>query len=548
MPPNPCRRILLFVVVLSATKAWCAESVFNVLDYGARKDGSTPATSAIRDAIQAAKAAGGGTVVVPAGNYVSGPIELVSNLVLRIEAGAVLHFPAAQLPLAPGRVQGIECLQPVPLIGGTGLENVTITGRGLITTNNADWTRLAGGPQAKTATGVGSAFGPAWNRLLALLQQQTPQPPAEYLRAAPLLRPAFIRAMECRNVLIDGIRMEGAPFWSIHLLYSQNIVVRGVTLETFPGAFTGGIYVDSSRDVRISDCYLDNGDDAITLKAGKDADGLRVNRPTENVTITNCIIHRGSGAIVIGSETSGGIRNVAVSNIVCQGTQAGINIKSERGRGGCVENVRIDNVTMDDVGRAISVAQFYTMQGETPPPPEPVSARTPVFRNISISRITIRHSRGRPDYGWNPVSISGNKFGAPIMISIAGLPEQPIAGLHLSDIVGSGAGGLRARDTRGLELSDIQIEPGRGPAFLIKDSPGVRLNHVSTGTSAAGVPAVRLDRCAGALVEGAVAVRPSGVFLSVGPGEMKGILLESSSIRSEENSGDYWADPPSSSN
>ena len=225
-------------------------------------------------------------------------------------------------------------------------------------------------------------------------------------------------------MLIEGIRMVGAPFWSVHLLYSQNVVVRGVSLETFPGAFTGGIYIDSSRDVRISDCYLDNGDDAITLKAGKDADGLRVNRPTENVTIANCIIHRGSGGIVIGSETSGGIRNVVVSNIVCQGTQAGINIKSERGRGGFVENVRIDNMTMDDVGRAISVAQFYTMQGETPPPPEPVSVRTPVFRDISISRITISHSRGHSDYGWNPVSISGNKIGEPIMISIAGLPGK----------------------------------------------------------------------------------------------------------------------------
>src|SRR5471032_1964993 len=119
-----CRRILLVFVIIAASRAWAADSVFNILDYGARVDGSVPATNAIRNAIQAAKAAGGGTVVVPAGNYVSGPIELVSNLVLRIEAGAVVHFPAAQLPLSPGRVQGIECLEPVPLIGGTGLENV----------------------------------------------------------------------------------------------------------------------------------------------------------------------------------------------------------------------------------------------------------------------------------------------------------------------------------------------------------------------------------------------------------------------------------------
>jgi polygalacturonase len=490
-----------FLLLFLAGTAWSAEPVFNVRDFGARNDGSAPATGAIRSAIQAAKAAGGGTVVVPPGQYICGPIELVSHLVLRIEAGATLYFPAARLPYAPGRVQGIECLQPIPLIGGTGLENVTLTGRGLITTNNADWVRLMGGPQSKTAGSAGSAFGPAWNRLLALLQQKTPQPTEAYLEAAPLLRPAFIRTMNCRNVLIEDLHMVGAPFWSIHLLYSENVAVRGVSLETFPGAFTGGIYVDSSRDVRISDCYLDNGDDAITLKSGKDADGLRVNRPTENVTIANCIIHRGSGGIVMGSETSGGIRNVTVSNVVCQGTQMGINIKSERGRGGIVENIRIDNLVLDDVGRAISVSQYYSMQGETPPPPEPPSARTPIFRNFSISRVTISRSRGAPVYAWNPVSISGNQPGQPVMISIAGLPEMPIVGLHLSDIVASGTAGLRARYTSGLELSHIQIEAEHGLPFLIADSQELRLDQVSTRDRDAAVPAIQLDRCPGAVID-----------------------------------------------
>ena len=533
---------LLFCAALfPATAALCAEPVFNVLDYGARNDGSQPATDAIRTAIQAAKSAGGGTVVIPAGNYVSGPIELVSNLVLRLEAGAVVRFPAARLPYAPGRVQGIECLAPVPLIGGTGLENVTITGRGTIATDNADWTRLMGGPQPKSAASAGSAFGPAWNELLARLQEKTPQPESEYLKAAPLLRPAFIRTKDCRNVLIEGIRMLGAPFWSIHLLYSENVVVRGVSLETFPGAFTGGIYIDSSRDVRVSDCYLDNGDDAITLKAGKDADGLRVNRPTENVAITNCVIHRGSGGIVMGSETSGGIRNVVVSNIVCQGTQAGINIKSERGRGGGVENVRIDNLVLEDVGRAISVSEYYTMQGETPPPAEPVSRRTPVFRDIVISRVTIVRARGRFEFGWNPVSVSGNDPGRPVMIAIAGLPEKPIEGLRLSDIVATGAGGLRASDTQGLELSHVEITPSEGPAFLIKDSPGLRLDQVSTRTAAAGVPVVRLDRCPDASIETWAAPEGTAPFLSVGPGEAKRLQIGPGQIPVQESPADFWA-------
>jgi polygalacturonase len=514
-----------------------------VASYGAHNDGSVPATESIRMAIRAAKAAGGGTVVIPPGNYTCGPIELVSNLTLRIEAGAVLHFPAARLPYAPGRVQGIECLAPIPLIGGTGLDNVTITGRGMITTSNEDWVRLMGGPQPKTATGAGSAFGPAWNQLLRLLQEKTPQPESEYLKAAPLLRPAFIRAMGCRNVLIEGIRMVGAPFWSIHLLYSENVAVRGVSLETYPGAFTGGVYIDSSRDVRVSDCYLDNGDDAITLKAGKDADGLRVNRPTENVLVTNCVIRRGSGGIVIGSETSGGIRNVVVSNIVCEGTQAGINIKSERGRGGVVENIRIGNLILDDVGRAISVSQYYTMQGETPPPAEPVSRRTPVFRDIAISHVTINRARGRFEFGWNPVSVSGNQPGRPAMIAIMGLPEMPIDGLRLSDIVATGEGGLLASDTEGMELSNVQVNPVKGPAFLIRDSRGLLLDHVSTRRAAAGVPAVRLDRCPGASVEGGTAPGESGIFLSVGPREADGIRLGAGPIPIREEAADYWSDP-----
>ena len=367
-------RLLPAVVLLTGAHAWGAGPQFNVLDYGARPDGAAPATEAFRSAIRAAQAAGGGTVYVPAGKYVSGPIELVSNLVLHIEAGATVQFPAMRLPYAKGRTQGIETIGPVPLIGGYGLENVSITGRGVIATDNAAWTRLMSGPTPRSDSGPGSAFGPDWNRLLELLSRQTPQPEEEYVKVAPLLRPSFIRLTESKNILIEGIHMIGAPFWSVHLLYSQNAVVRDVSLETFPGAFTGGLYIDSSRDVRISNCYLDNGDDAITLKAGKDADGLRVNRPTENVTVTNMVVHRGSSCLAIGSETSGGIRNVLVSGVVCQGTQGGIHIKSERGRGGIVENIRIENMTMEDVGRAISVSQYYQMQGERPAAEEPVYA------------------------------------------------------------------------------------------------------------------------------------------------------------------------------
>jgi hypothetical protein len=297
--------------------------------------------------------------------------------------------------------------------------------------------------------------------------------------------------------------MIGAPFWSIHMLYSENIAIHNVTLGTFPGIFTGGIYIDSSRDVRISDSSFDNGDDAIALKAGKDADGLRVNRSTENVTISNVVVHRGSGCIVMGSETSGGIRNVVVSNVVCQNTQNGINIKSERGRGGSVEDVRIDNVEMDNVGRAISISQFYQMQGEQPLAQEPVSRRTPVFRNIAITHVTISRARGVIDYSWNPDGIAG--VGAhppqPLTIDIAGLPEMPIAGLRMTDLVSNSPGGLRASNTVGMELHNVQMNTEGVPGFLIRDSRDLELDGVSSRQPVKGMPvcgwiAVRARWCA----------------------------------------------------
>jgi polygalacturonase len=539
------------LVLLTGACGWGAGPVFNILDYGARNDGAAPSTEAIRSAIQAAQVAGGGTVYIPAGKYISGPIELVSNLVLHIDAGAVVEFPAARLPITKGRTQGIETIGAVPLIGGHDLENVSITGRGTITTDNAEWTRLMGGPTPRSDSGPGSAFGPDWNRLLELLQQKTPQPQEEYLKVAPFLRPSFIRLTESRNILIEGIHMMGAPFWSVHLLYSQNAVVRDVSLETFPGAFTGGLYIDSSRDVRISNCYLDNGDDAIVLKAGKDADGLRVNRPTENVTVTNTVVHRGSGCVVMGSETSGSIRNVVVSNVVCQGTQGGINIKSERGRGGGVENIRIDNLTMEDVGRAINVSQYYQMQGERPSPEEPVSRRTPVFRDIAISHVTISRARGVSDYGWNRDSISsagGNRTATALTINIEGLPEMPIEGLRISDVVAAGAGGLRAHHTAGLELRNVQMNAEAGPAFLIRDSRDLELDGVSTRKPLPGSPVIRLDRCRDAVVRGSRAVAGTGTFLSVAPGELKNVVLESNALgnarrATEEASSDFWRTP-----
>jgi polygalacturonase len=472
---------------------------FNISDYGAQRDGTAPSTEAFRAAIQAAKVSGGGTVFVPAGQYVSGPIELVSNLTLYFDAGAVVRFPAQRLPFTQGRQQSVEALTPVPLIGGRHLENVTIAGRGVLMSDNAEWMKLM--PRQE-----GSADGPNWEHLLLSLEKKTPAAEEEYVKAAPELRPSFIRTMDSKNVLIEGLRFIGSPMWTIHLLYTDNATVRDVIIETDPGVHTDGIAVDSSRNVRISDCYIDTGDDGIVIKAGKDADGLRVNRPSENIAITNCTVHHAHGAVTMGSETSGWIRNVVASNITCKETQMGVRIKSRRGRGGGVEDVRFDNWTMEDVGEAINVTNFYIMEGEVQTGEQPVSRTTPVLRNIAISHITINHAR--------------------VVGEIEGLPEMPVAGLRISDVIASGKSGLKASNTVGLELHNVQVNADSGPAFLVRDGKEAELDHVASRKPTADAPVVRLERSAGTIVRDCRAFAGTETFLATGVGELKSVVME----------------------
>jgi polygalacturonase len=511
---------LIFPAVMKVSGAG---AVFNVLDYGAHNDGSASSTEAIDAAIRAAGGAGGGTVWFPAGNYVSDPIALTNNLVLQIEAGATLRFPAQRLPFTQGREQGIECLTPVPLIGGRHLHNVTITGRGTLTTDNTAWLKLM--PRINSSeTDIGTAFGTNWEHLLQDLELKSPAPAADYAKAAPELRPSFVRFMDSTNVLVEGVHFVGSSMWTIHLLYADNTVVRNVIVETYPGVHTDGIAVDSSRNVRISDCYIDTGDDGIVLKSGKDADGRRVNRPTENVSISNCTVHHAHGAVTLGSEISGGIRNVVADNITCDGTQIGIRIKSRRGRGGRVENVRFNNWTMENVGLGINVTSYYLMEGETQTSEEPVSARTPVFRNIAVSHVTVDHARKA--------------------IEIEGLPEMPISGLRICDVVASAEEGAKASYTTGLELHGVRVDAATGPAFRLQTSRELELDDISAHPGLKSAPVIRLEHCPKAIIRDCRAFAGTPTFLSVIPGELKDVTLEGNLLGSAqkpvaEEAGDF---------
>jgi len=512
MQPKPAFLLLALALPVAAQTAATAP-FFNVLDYGAKRDGSASSTAAFRAAIQACAKAGGGTVFVPAGNYISGAIELVSNLTLHIDSGAVIHFAAnrEEYPMVESRFEGVETLAPAAMIGGHHLENVAITGRGTITANNSEWRTLMGAPQYRTA----------WTDLLGKLERNETVAAEQRRNAALSLRADFIRPVESKNILIEGIHIMGSPMWVLHLLYCENVVIRSVVVESFPGANTDGVDIDSCRHVRISDSYFDTGDDAICLKSGKDADGRRVNRPTEDVAITNCTIHRGHGAVVLGSETSGGIRNVTASNIVAQGTDRGIRIKSTRGRGGILENIRFDNWVIEDTPYpAIEVTNYYTRA-----PEEPVSGRTPVFRNMAISNVTINRCK--------------------VAVSIEGLPEMPVEGLRLSDVVASANEGLRAFNTKGLELHNVRIDVESGIPFLIRDSAQLDLDGVQTRKPKAGVPVVRLDHSQGVWLRNSVAWPGTGVFVSMAPGMKAAVSMTANDLGAaatpaREEQADAW--------
>ena len=283
-----CRSVLLTALLGGAECAAAASSgrqLFNIVDYGAKRDGSASATDAFRQAIAAAKVAGGGTIYVPPGRYSSGPIELFSNMTLDVDAGATIEFPVAALPFVKGRYLGVEALVPMPLIGGHEVENVTVTGRGILTTGDYEMWRKAykdayenylKARQGVVSTGGDesmSANGPNWDHLLKALEAKQPVSEQEYRAAAGELRPSFVCFMNAKNVLVEDVRFVGAPMFLVHLIYSENATVRNVMIQTYPGPHANGIVVDSSHFVRVSDCYVDTATTGLSSNPAKTRTG-----------------------------------------------------------------------------------------------------------------------------------------------------------------------------------------------------------------------------------------------------------------------------------
>jgi len=359
---------------------------FVITDFGAKPDNTTDCTDAIRKAIAECHAAGGGRVVVPPGKFLTGAIHLKSNVNLHVSDGATLLFQTdapKYYPVVFTRWEGLECMNYSPLIYAFEQENVAVTGKGTLDgqADNSTWWSWnpKGGPKPSLQKKDRDA----------LFEMGEAGVPVEQRVFGPghFLRPNFIQPYRCKNVLIEDVTILRSPMWEIHPVLCTNVTVRGVQIITH-GPNNDGCDPESSRDVLIENCLFDTGDDCIAIKSGRNNDGRRVNVPSENLIIRNCVMKDGHGGVTIGSEISGGCRNVFAENCRMDSPELdrALRLKTNAKRGGVIENIYMRNVQIGQVKEAVLAIDFKYEEGEK-------GEFLPTVRNVVMENITSEKSR-----------------------------------------------------------------------------------------------------------------------------------------------------------
>lgn len=363
---------------------------FDVTRYGADGDGKRDSTAAFRKAIEACHAAGGGRVVVPAGEFLSGAIRLRSNVNLHLTAGATIRFsrdPRQYLPVVFTRWEGVECMNYSAFVYAFEQENIAVTGAGTLDgqCDCEHWWPWKGRKDCGWKQG-----DPSQQRARdALIEMGEKDVPVEkrVFGEGSYLRPAFIQPYRCRNVLIEGVTVRNSPMWEIHPVLSRNVTVRGVTVSSH-GPNNDGCDPESCADVLIKDCHFDTGDDCIAVKSGRNRDGRRVAVPCENVVIQGCVMKDGHGGVTIGSEISGNARYIFAEDcrMDSPNLDRALRIKTNAMRGGVIEHIYMRNVTVGQVADAAIHADFYYEEGAKGP-------HRPVVRNIGVRGLTCSKAR-----------------------------------------------------------------------------------------------------------------------------------------------------------
>jgi polygalacturonase len=462
------------------------KDTINITRYGAKANGITLNTKSINKAIDECSAKGGGVVLVPQGLWLTGPIVLKSNVNLHIDRAALLQFTddKSQYPLMEGNYEGHAAVRNQSPISGTDLQNVAITGEGIVDGHGEAWRAI--GKDRLTAQewdalvasgGVVSENGKAWYPSQSYVNGlKTPEAGMiasgknlkDYESMKDFFRPNLLVLTNCKNVLLEGVTFQNSPAWCLHTLICQDLTLQNVRVRNPWNAQNGdGIDVESCKNVLIEGSTFDAGDDGICIKSGRDEEGRRRGKPTENVVVRNDVVYRAHGGFVIGSEMSGGARNIFVSNCTFIGTDVGLRFKTTRGRGGIVEKIYIKNISMRDIRTNAILFDMYYM-GKSPADGDansdanriPVTEATPQFRDFYVDNVVCD--------------------GAEKAIQIRGLPEMSIKNIHLENLVLKTNKGVEITEGNGISLKNVYLDcKDTNPLVTIKNSSNVAFDRLS---------------------------------------------------------------------
>jgi polygalacturonase len=444
--------------------------VVNLADFGGHGDGKTLNTAAFEKAFATLAEKRGGELIVPPGIWLTGPIKLRSNINLHLERGALIQFSRDYklYPLTVIDMKGEKGIDSTSPISGEKLENVAITGAGIIDGGGDAWRPLKKGKLSESdwkalvkSGGVLNEKGDTWypsrevmtgEKLVEELRKENSLKLADYEPAHLFLRPKMLRLIGCKKVLLEGVTFQNPPNWTMNPVLCEDVSILNVTVHNLPTAQNSdALDLESCRRAVIRGCTFDTGDDGICIKSGKDAPGRRIGVPTEDVLVEGCTVYHAHGGFTIGSEMSGGVRNVRVDNCTFMGTDIGLRFKSTRGRGGVVEKIFVSNIRMTDIpGDAINFNLYYggkspldETAGNVETNFPPVTEATPQFRDIHIENVICR--------------------GAQNAIVLQGLPEMPLRDILLKNVSITSQKGVFVTDADGIHFENVQVENKSGP-------------------------------------------------------------------------------------
>lgn len=473
------------------------ERKVNILDFGGNPDGITLNTEAFENAMSELSKKGGGTLIVPKGVWFTGPIVFRSNINLHLEKSALILFsPNFDLyPLIETSFEGLDTRRCQSPISGKGLENIAITGEGSINGSGEAWRPLKKSKvnenywkKAVNSGGVvkNNIWYPSEGSLKGqeLSSMNTPDSDMsdeEWQEIKDFLRPVMVSFIECKNIFLNGVLFENSPAWNIHPLMCENVILDGVFVRN-PGFSQNGdgLDLESCLNSIVVNSMFDVGDDGICIKSGKDEDGRKRGIPTKNVIIDNCKVFQGHGGFVVGSEMSGGVKNISVKNCQFLGTDVGLRFKSNRDRGGVVENIHISDIYMFNIATESFLFDLYyggksasesLEDGDITPADEvlpPVTEKTPQFKDIYVKNIVARNIRRAMYFN--------------------GLPEMNIDNINVENAFITSELGAELSESTNINFKNVTVIPKRGPAFLLNNVKDFKGENLATGQNITDAP------------------------------------------------------------